>query len=155
MARSLRQSLAHLSGVRALAVLAPDGRVLVAAGTAKAGTRIDLARLQPIATATGAGWLGAIIVGLVGAALTLGIGQFLLIVVQPLWARMLIAFVFVAPAALAGYPATHGIVKHTMPSEAWQIVFSIVGAVAVGATAFMRVAGMAAAVPPSQRLARA
>ncbi len=104
---------------------------------------------------TGAGWLGAIIVGLVGAALTLGIGQFLLIVVQPLWARMLIAFVFVAPAALAGYHATHGIVKHTMPSEAWQIVFSIVGAVAVGATAFMRVAGMAAAVPPSQRLARA
>jgi hypothetical protein len=104
---------------------------------------------------TGAGWLGAIIVGLVGAALTLGIGQFLLIVVQPLWARVLIALVFVAPAAIAGYHATHGIVKHTMPSEAWQIAFSIVGAVAVGATAFMRVAGMAAAAPPGQRLARA
>ena len=104
---------------------------------------------------TGAGWLGAIIVGLVGAALTLSIGQFLLIVVQPLWARMLIAFAFVAPAALAGYHATHGIVKHTMPSETWQIVFSIIGAVAVGATAFMRVAGMAATVPPGQGLARA
>jgi uncharacterized membrane protein YeaQ/YmgE (transglycosylase-associated protein family) len=104
---------------------------------------------------TGAGWLGAIIVGLVGAALTLGIGQFLLIVVQPLWARMLIALAFVAPAALAGYHATHGIVKHTMPSETWQIVFSIIGAVAVGATAFMRVARMAATVPPGQRLARA
>ena len=104
---------------------------------------------------TGAGWLGAIVVGLLGAALTLGIGQFLLIVVQPLWARMLIALVFVAPAAIAGYHATHGIVKHTMPSEAWQIVFSIVGAVAVGATAFMRVAAMAAAVPSGQRLARA
>ena len=104
---------------------------------------------------TGAGWLGAIIVGLLGAALTLGIGQFLLIVVQPLWARMLIALVFVAPAAIAGYHATHGIVKHTMPSETWQIVFSIIGAVAVGATAFMRVASMAAAVPPGQRLARA
>ncbi len=104
---------------------------------------------------TGAGWLGAIVVGLLGAALTLGIGQFLLIIVQPLWARMLIALVFVAPAAIAGYHATHGIVKHTMPSEAWQIVFSIVGAVAVGATAFMRVAAMAAAVPSGQRLARA
>lgn len=104
---------------------------------------------------TGAGWLGAIIVGLVGAALTLGIGQFLLIVVQPLWARMLIALAFVAPAALAGYHATHGIVKHTMPSETWQIVFSIIGAVAVGVTAFMRVAAMAATVPPGQRLARA
>ncbi len=104
---------------------------------------------------TDAGWLGAIIVGLVSAALTLGIGQFLLIVVQPLWARMLIAFVFVAPAALAGYHATHGIVKHSMPSEAWQIIFSIIGAIAVGATAFVRVAGMAATVPPGQRLARA
>lgn len=104
---------------------------------------------------TGAGWLGAIVVSLLGAALTLGIGQFLLIVVQPLWARMLIALVFVAPAAIAGYHATHGIVKHTMPSEAWQIVFSIVGAVAVGATAFMRVAAMAAALPSRQRLARA
>jgi len=104
---------------------------------------------------TGAGWLGAIIVGLVGAALTLGIGQFLLIVVQPLWARMLIAFVFVAPAALSGYHATHGIVKHTMPSEAWQIVFSLIGAVAVGATAFTRMAAMAAAVPPGHGPVRA
>jgi hypothetical protein len=104
---------------------------------------------------TGAGWLGAIFVGLVGAALTLGVAQFLLIVVQPLWARMLIAFIFVAPAAFAGYHATHGVVKHAMPSEAWQIVFSIVGAVAVGATAFMRVAGLAANTPPGQGLARA
>ncbi len=104
---------------------------------------------------TGAGWLGAIIVGILGAALTLGIGQFLLIVVQPLWARVLIALVFVAPAAIAGYHATHGIVKHTMPSEAWQIVFSIIGAGAVGATAFMRVAALAATVPSDQRLARA
>jgi uncharacterized membrane protein YeaQ/YmgE (transglycosylase-associated protein family) len=104
---------------------------------------------------TGAGWLGAIIVGLVGAALTLGIGQFLLIVVQPLWARMLIALAFVAPAALAGYHATHGIVKRTMPSENWQIVFSIIGAVAVGSTAFMRMAAMATTVPKGQRLARA
>jgi hypothetical protein len=104
---------------------------------------------------TGAGWLGAIIVGLFGAALTLGIGQFLLIVVQPLWARMLIALVFVAPAAIAGYHATHGIVKHAMPSETWQIAFSMIGAVAVGATAFLRVAAMAATVPPGQRLARA
>ena len=104
---------------------------------------------------TGAGWLGAILVGVVAAGLTLGIGQVLLGTVRPLWARMLIALAFVAPAALAGYHATHGIVKHTMPSEPWQIVFSIIGAVAVGATAFMRVAAMAAAVPPGQRLARA
>ena len=104
---------------------------------------------------TGAGLVGAIIAGLVGAALTLGLGQFLLNVIQPVWARLLIALAFVAPATLAGYHATHGIVKHTMPSEAWQVVFSIIGAVAVGATAFLRVTAMAAATPPASRLARA
>ena len=104
---------------------------------------------------TGAGWLGAIVIGIVGAGLTLGIGQLLLMVVRPLWAKLLIALVFVAPAVIAGYHATHGIVKHTMPSETWQVVFSVIGAVAVGVTAFMRVAGMAATSPSSQGLARA
>ena len=104
---------------------------------------------------TGAGWLGAIVIGVIGAGLTLGIGQLLLMVVRPLWAKLLIALVFVAPAAIAGYHATHGIVKHTMPSETWQLVFSVVGAVAVGITAFARVAGMAATGPSSQGLARA
>ena len=104
---------------------------------------------------TGAGWLGTIVIGVIGAGLTLGIGQLLLMVVRPLWAKLLIALVFVAPAAIAGYHATHGIVKHTMPSETWQVVFSVIGAVAVGVTAFMRVAGMAATSPSSQGLARA
>ena len=103
----------------------------------------------------GAGWLGAIVIGVIGAGLTLGIGQLLLMVVRPLWAKLLIALVFVAPAVIAGYHATHGIVKHTMPSETWQVVFSVIGAVAVGVTAFMRVAGMAATSPSSQGLARA
>ena len=102
----------------------------------------------------GAGWLGAILIGLIGTAMTLGIGQILLIVVRPTWARLLIAMIFVAPAAIAGYHATHGIVKHAMPSESWQIAFSIIGALAVGITAFLRVAGLAAA-PSGQGLARA
>ncbi|MFN3624544.1 MAG: hypothetical protein ACK4TP_10830 [Hyphomicrobium sp.] len=104
---------------------------------------------------TGAGWTGGIIVGLVAAALALGIGQFLLAFARPLWLRLAVAMIFVAPAALAGYHATHGIVKHTMPSDTWQIVFSVIGAVAVGLTAFVRVAGMAAAGPPSRGVARA
>jgi len=104
---------------------------------------------------TGAGWTGGIIVGLVAAALTLGIGQFMLASVRPLWLRLAIAMVFVAPAALAGYHATHGIVKHTMPSDTWQIVFSVIGAIAVGVTAFVRVAAMAAPGPSGRGLARA
>ncbi len=104
---------------------------------------------------TGAGWLGAIIIGMIAAGLTLGVGQVLLTIVRPVWARLLIALVFVAPAVIAGYHATHGIVKHTMPSETWQLVFSVIGALAVGVTAFMRVAGMTATGRSSQNLARA
>ncbi len=104
---------------------------------------------------TGAGWLGAILVGLVTAALTLGLGQFLLAFVQPLWIRLAIALAFIAPAALAGYHATHGIVKHTMPSDTWQVIFSVIGAIAVGVTALIRVTAMAAPWPIGQNVARA
>ena len=104
---------------------------------------------------TGAGWLGAILVGLSTAALTLGVGQFLLAFIRPLWIRLAIAFAFVAPAALAGYHASHGIVKHTMPSDTWQIIFSVIGAIAVGVTALIRVTAMAAPGPTVQNVARA
>lgn len=103
---------------------------------------------------TGAGWLGAIVVGAVAAALTFGIGQFLLLFVRPLWARIAIALAFVAPAAIAGYHATHGIVKHTMPSEGWQVAFSIIGAVAIGATALIRLVAMGPPDLTGQNLAR-
>ena len=103
---------------------------------------------------TAAGWLGAILVGALAGGLTFGIGQLLLVFVRPLWARVVIALAFVAPAAIAGYHATHGIVKHTMPSETWQLVFSVVGAIAVGVTAFARVTGMAATGPTTQSPAR-
>lgn len=103
---------------------------------------------------TGAGWLGAIIVGALAAGLTFGIGQLLLAFVRPLWARIAIALAFVAPAAIAGYHATHGIVKHTMPSESWQLAFSIVGAIAVGVTALMRMVAMATPGSAGQGLAR-
>ncbi|GAA0631377.1 hypothetical protein GCM10009424_00700 [Sphingomonas ursincola] len=103
---------------------------------------------------TGAGWLGALVVGTLAAALTFGIGQVLLGSVRPLWARILVAVAFVAPAAIAGYHATHGIVKHTMPSEGWQVAFSIIGAVAVGVTALMRLAAMAPPGSTGQGLVR-
>ncbi|KTQ96334.1 hypothetical protein NS226_08170 [Aureimonas ureilytica] len=95
---------------------------------------------------SGAGWLGAILVGAAVGGLTFGFGQVLFTTLRPTWARLLVAMVFVAPAVVAGYHAAHGVVKHAMPSEAWQIVFSVIGALAVGATALMRIATMA--TPP-------
>ena len=103
---------------------------------------------------TGAGGLGAIVVGLITGGITLGVGQVLFVIVRPMWARLLIALAFVVPAVIAGYHATHGIAKLAMPSETWQIVFSIIGAVAIGITTLLRVAGMAAAGPSSRDLAQ-
>lgn len=103
---------------------------------------------------TGAGWLGAIVVGLIAGGITLGIGQVLLVIVRPMWARLLIALAFVAPAVIARYHATHGIAKLAMPSGTWQIVFSIIGAIAIGIATLLRVAGMAAAGPSSRDLAQ-
>lgn len=102
----------------------------------------------------GAGWAGGIAVGFVAALVTLGVGQLLLAFVKPLWLRLVIAAAFVAPAAIAGYHATHGIVKHAMPSETWQIVFLVIGAIAVGVTAFVRVTTMAGPGPSGQGMAR-
>ncbi len=93
---------------------------------------------------TGAGWAGGLVVGLVAAALTLGIGQLLLTFARPIWLRLAIAIAFVAPAVLAGYHATHGIVKHTMSSDTWQIAFSVLGAIVVGVTAFVRMTAISA-----------
>jgi hypothetical protein len=105
---------------------------------------------------TGAGFPGAFVVGAVAAAVTLAAGHLLITFVRPMWLKLIVAILFVAPAAIAGFHATHGIVKHLMPSEGWQIAFSVIGAIAVGITAFTRVAGMAAAPAPSGRdLARA
>jgi hypothetical protein len=103
---------------------------------------------------TGAGWLGASLVGALATGLMFGIGQLLLVFVRPLWARIAIALAFVAPAALAGYHATHGIVKHTIPSEGWQFAFSVIGAIAVGVTALIRMAAMATPGSTGQSLER-
>jgi hypothetical protein len=99
------------------------------------------------AYSTGAGWFGGIAVGSVAGLATLLAGHLLLAFARPLWLRLMIAAAFVAPAAIAGYHATHGIVKHTMPPETWQVAFSLVGAVVVGITALARLATLA---PPGQ-----
>lgn len=91
----------------------------------------------------GGGWLGAIVLGLIAGGVTLGIGQFLFAIVCPMWARFLVALAFVAPAVFAGYHATHGIAQLAMPSETWQIVFSTIGAIAIGVTTLLQVASIA------------
>ncbi|MDD9732800.1 hypothetical protein PVW46_23120 [Mameliella sp. AT18] len=99
---------------------------------------------------TGAGLPGSVLVGVVGAGLVFGLAQFLILFARPMWLKLAVALAFVAPAAIAGFHATHGIVKHLTPSETWETAFSVIGAVAVGITAFARVTSMAPPGPAGQ-----
>ena len=104
---------------------------------------------------TGAGLGGAIVIGAAAAGMALGVGQLLLAILRPAWLKIFVAMAFVAPAAIAGFHATHGIVKHTMPSETWQLVFSVVGAIAVAVTAFIRVTSLTPPGSTSRGIANA
>jgi hypothetical protein len=101
---------------------------------------------------SGAGPAGGFIFGTLAAGAVAILGQLIFAFARPLWVRLSDATLFAGPAAVAGYAATHGIAKHLMASDGWQMAFSIVGAVAVGVTALFRMAG---ATPPGPRLERA
>lgn len=102
----------------------------------------------------GAGVLGGIVVGVAAGGATFGIGQFALGSIPWTWLRLLIILLFVAPATVAGYSATHGIAQMAMPSAIWQVIFSVIGAMAVSVTAFVRFTGMTAPGPAGQGVAR-
>jgi hypothetical protein len=99
----------------------------------------------------GAGISGAVLIGVVAAAMTVVAGHLLVIFARPVWLKLILAAALVAPAAIAGFHATHGIVKYLTPSDAWQITFSIMGAIAVGISALVRVVALAVAPGQSGR----
>lgn len=52
---------------------------------------------------SGAGIVGGIVVGVIAAGATAIIGQLIFAFARPLWTRLIVALVFAAPAAVAGY----------------------------------------------------
>ncbi|MBB4428252.1 hypothetical protein GGD66_006839 [Bradyrhizobium sp. CIR48] len=99
---------------------------------------------------TGAGLLGGVAMGLLAGGLTFGVARLALALAPWAKVRLLIVLLYVAPATVAGYSATYGIVLMAMPSPIWQTIFAVVGAIAVGITAFIRFTGMAAPGPAGQ-----
>jgi hypothetical protein len=90
---------------------------------------------------TGAGEIGAVIVGFAVAAITLGVGQSIFLIARSRGIRMIVALFFVIPAALAGYTVTLGLAQWlAVPSVIWQHVYAIAGAIMVGAAALDRLA---------------
>ena len=123
-----RSALRHIFGSAtfALAVQALPVFVAFAAGLA--------------AYHSGSGEFGAFLVGLIAGALTIAAGQIAVAAFHSPLIRTTIALVFAVPAAMAGYHAALGLAQLGVPAELWQRAFALVGAVAVGATAWARLA---------------
>ncbi|WP_211849387.1 hypothetical protein [Neoroseomonas eburnea] len=94
---------------------------------------------------TGAGVIGAVLVGLVAGVLALFAAQLLFASVRSLALRAVIALLFAAPAAVAGYHVVLGISVLLVPSEAWRHVFAAIGGLVVGVSAAVQLAAFAGA----------
>lgn len=93
---------------------------------------------------TGAGWIGAGIVGFVAGGASFGILTFLFDTLRAPILRIALALIFAAPAAVAGYALVHGVAGEAVPSPVWRQIFCIAGGALVGAAAVMRLATAAA-----------
>ena len=96
---------------------------------------------------TGAGIAGAIIVAIAAGGVALTIGQIAFASVRSPPIRAAIGLMYAVPAAMAGYNGTLGFAQMGIPSEAWRVAFAVVGAVAVGGTAWARIALL---IPPEE-----
>lgn len=94
---------------------------------------------------TGAGVIGAVLVGLVAGVVALFAAQLLFASVRSLALRTVIALMFAAPAAVAGYHAVLGISALLVPSETWRHVFAAIGGLVVGVSAAVQLAAFAGA----------
>lgn len=89
---------------------------------------------------TGSGLIGAGLVGVVAAGAAFGILALLFDSLRSPILRLIVALIFAAPAAVAGYALVHGITKEAVPSEIWRQIFCIIGGGFVGGAALLRLA---------------
>ncbi len=89
---------------------------------------------------TGAGALGAILVGAATAVAALGLAQVILVVTRSTALRLMIAVAFAAPAGLAGYYLVLGFSHIGGAHGVWQPIFASIGAVMVAGAAVGRLA---------------
>lgn len=84
---------------------------------------------------TGAGWIGAGLVGLVAGGAAFGVLVFLFATLRSPILRLAVALIFAVPAAVAGYFLVYGVAREAVPSEVWRQVFCILGGMFVGISA--------------------
>ncbi|WP_266064512.1 hypothetical protein [Brucella intermedia] len=92
------------------------------------------------ALATGAGYIGAGIVGLFVGVGTYGFLAYLYATLRSPGLRLAIALIFAVPAAIAGFALVHGFAREAVPSEVWRKIFSLTSGAFVGLSALARLA---------------
>lgn len=98
---------------------------------------VGLAAAQ-FAYETGAGLIGAGLVGLFSAGAAFGILAGLFETIRSPVIRLIVALIFAAPAAVAGYALVYGVTKEAVPSDIWRQIFCIAGGGFVGFSALAR-----------------
>jgi hypothetical protein len=101
---------------------------------------VGLAAAQ-FAYGTGAGLIGAGLVGLFSAGAAFGILAGLFETIHSPVIRLIVALIFAAPAAVAGYALVYGVTKEAVQFDIWRQIFCIVGGAFVGFSALGRLAG--------------
>ena len=91
-----------------------------------------------IAYQTGAGMMGAGIIGFIAGAMAYGLLSVLFVSLRSPVARIAVGLVFALPAAGAGYALVSGISANAISSELWRFMFCALGGFLVGAAAFTR-----------------
>lgn len=102
-----------------------------------AGLTAGLAAYQ-----SGAGVVGATIVAVFVAGATFAVAQVAFARTRRPLVRAAIGLLYTAPAAIAGYEATLGLARITIPAEGWRQAIAVVGAVLVASTAWARLASL-------------
>lgn len=98
---------------------------------------VEAARLAYV---TGSGLIGAGLVGLVAGGGAYGLLVFAFASLRSPVLRLIVALVFAAPAAVAGYALAHGVTGEAVPSEVWRQIFCVIAGGFVGVSALLRLA---------------
>ncbi len=91
-----------------------------------------------IAYQTGAGMIGASIIGFIAGAVAYSLLSVVFVSLRSPAARIAVGLIFALPAAGAGYTLVLGVNANTIPSELWRLTFCVLAGLLVGSAAFTR-----------------
>ncbi len=89
---------------------------------------------------SGAGIIGAGLVGLIAGMASFAVMALLFATLRTPILRIALALVVMTPAVVVGYALVHGLTAEIVPSPIWRQIFSTIGAISTGVSALARLA---------------